>query len=319
MTIIREKDKTCPLCGSAKVERKLKTLDYSISQEPFDLLQCKQCSFIFTGNVPLENETGPYYQSETYISHSNSKEGLVNRLYHLGRTWMLKRKSKMISGLIKLPGKLLDIGTGTGYFLHFMQKEGYEVSGVEKSQHAREFAKEQFKLEVESPEVFLKGTTKECYDIITLWHVLEHLYNPDNYLARIRSVLKKPGFLVVALPNCNSYDADFYKEYWAGYDVPRHLWHFTPDTVLQLAEKNGFHLTGMKRLPLDSFYISLLSEKYKKGKTAWVSGILKGKISFLKSLQDVKRSSSVIYILQKDNLSLQNQELLNESLKNSEK
>ena len=207
----------------------------------------------------------------------------------------------MISGLIKPPGKLLDIGTGTGYFLHFMQKEGYKVSGVEKSHNAREFAKEQFNLEIESPKVFLNGTATGLYDIITLWHVLEHLYNPGKYLARIRSVLNKSGFLVLALPNSNSYDAGFYKEYWAGYDVPRHLWHFTPDTFSQLAKKNGFHLVRMKRLPLDSFYISLLSEQYKKGRTAWFPGILRGKISFLKGLHDVKRSSSVIYILQKAN------------------
>lgn len=299
MKSIRKNDKICPLCGSEKIELKLKTLDYSITGKPFELLQCKQCAFVFTGKAPLENEAGPYYQGEAYISHSNNREGLVNRMYHLGRTWMLKRKHKMILGLNKTPGKLLDIGTGTGYFPHFMQRKGYEVSGVEKSQHAREFAKEQFNLKIESPKIFLEGTAREFYDIITLWHVLEHLYDPDKYLTRIRSILKNSGFLVIALPNHNSYDADFYKGFWAGYDVPRHLWHFTPDTFLQLAEKNGFHLVRMKRLPLDSFYISILSEKYKKGSAPWFSGILRGKISLLKSLQNIKRSSSVIYILQK--------------------
>jgi len=290
----------CPLCGSKDISLSVSTEDYSISKESFEIFDCSSCSFRFTQHIPSPEKIGPYYQSDVYISHSDTKEGVVNKLYHSAREWMLNRKRNLVQSLTK--GKrLLDVGSGTGYFLDHMQRHGYEVQGVEIDGDARKATKKKFGIKVEEPSTFLNGQLPDRVDVITLWHVLEHLHDMDGYMKSIRQQLADDGVVLIAVPNHASYDATYYKKHWAAYDVPRHLWHFTPETVKRLAEKSGFQVIAQKRLPLDPFYNALLSEQYKGNKLALLSGSVIGGIALLKSYLDAGKSTSPIYILKKNN------------------
>ncbi len=286
----------CPLCNSGNIAGLLKAKDHLLTNEEFDIWKCGACGFTFTQGIPGPEEIGRYYQSQDYVSHSDSRKGLMNKLYHLGRSYMLKKKLGMVKQASE-GKKLLDIGTGTGYFPGFMKKHGYKVTGVEIDPKAREFAKGEFGISVFSPEDFLNGKIPGRFDVITLWHVLEHLDNFDLYIERMLQQLEPGGSLVIALPNCTALDARFYKEYWAGYDVPRHLWHFTPFTLNILAEKHGLKVKRMKSLPLDPFYNSMLSEKYKGNRVFMIFGTAIGKLAYLESLFNLKKSSSLVYFL----------------------
>jgi 2-polyprenyl-3-methyl-5-hydroxy-6-metoxy-1,4-benzoquinol methylase len=288
----------CPLCSSEKIKKNRTVRDFSITGETFEIYSCAECSFLFTQNHPAEAEIGPYYQSEDYISHSDTSRGLINSLYHWVRKIMLNRKYRLIKKEIK-GSRLLDIGCGTGYFPHFMKLKGYDVNGVEKEKDARDFAKNNFNISVTSPENFLNHENSEQYDIITLWHVLEHIENWNEYLNVIHEKLDEKGILVIALPNHWSYDAKFYKKYWAGYDVPRHLWHFNPETLQLLMKQHNFKVRKLKKLPFDSFYNALLSEKYRKNSFALLSGFFVGFLAFVNSLFNTRKASSIIYICEK--------------------
>ncbi len=290
--------KSCLVCNSQEFQDYFITDDFFVSGKTFPVLKCHKCGFVFTQDIPAADEIGPYYKSEDYISHSNTQKGLVNKIYHSIRNIMLERKYRLINGLIK--GKdLLDIGCGTGYFPHFMQHKGYSVSGMEMDSDARKFALENFGLSVYSPENLLTKTLEKKYDVITLWHVLEHLHEADKYMEWIISALKDDGVLILALPNCDSFDAGFFKGHWAAYDVPRHLWHFTPESLENYITKCGFKLEKIKRLPFDAYYNSLLSSKYKGSKPALLVGFVIGFISNVISFFNKNKASSVIYILRK--------------------
>ncbi len=289
---------TCPLCNSKKIGLTLATEDYSISRDPFEIYVCPDCDFHFTQNAPAPDAIAPYYKSDVYISHSDTKEGLVNRLYHAARDLMLKKKRKLVQNLTT--GKrLLDIGSGTGYFLNHMQENGFKVVGVEIDSDARAATLKNFKIKVNPPETLLEQKLTEKVDVITLWHVLEHLHDMDGYMQSMYRQLNDNGVVLIAVPNHKSYDAQHYGKHWAAYDVPRHLWHFSPATVARLADKNGFKVIAQKRLPLDPFYNSLLSEKYQASKLSLIFGGVIGLVSLLVSYMNPSRSTSPIYILKK--------------------
>lgn len=289
----------CPLCQSEKINSSISLSDYSISKQDFEIWQCTNCSFLFTQNIPSEESAGSYYASDDYISHSDTQKGMVNRLYHLARKIMLNKKYRLIKKINS--GKtILDIGCGTGYFLNYMKSKKYSTLGIEVNENARAFGQQNFELNILSPNLLLNDKMNDRFKIITLWHVLEHLYNPDIYIQKIKNMLENDGVLILALPNPDSFDASYYKEYWAGYDVPRHLWHFTPKTIDQFVSRY-FNVTKLKRLPFDAFYNSILSEKYQNNKMGFIRGIIIGLISYTLSLFDVKKSSSVIYVLKKNN------------------
>ncbi|QQS52538.1 MAG: class I SAM-dependent methyltransferase [Bacteroidota bacterium] len=295
---MKQTHQNCLVCKSNSITPFINCKDYFVSGETFELYHCKDCGFIFTQHIPTASEIGPYYQSETYISHSNSRQGITNKLYHTVRNIMLHRKYRLIKKYTD--GKeLLDIGCGTGHFANYMHKMGYHSKGLEPDANARKFAREQFHLPVEEPEKVLAEDHTDQYNVITLWHVLEHLHDPARYLAWIHCALKNEGVLVIALPNCSSLDAQFFKAYWAAYDVPRHIWHFTPKTFTAFALKSGFSVQQIKRLPFDAYYNSLLSLRYKKSRLALPLGFLIGFVSNLKSLICPKTASSVIYVLRK--------------------
>lgn len=289
--------KKCPLCDSENIELVLETKDFSVSQESFEVFECKNCDFGFTQNQPIQDEIGKYYQFEDYISHTDTNKGLVNKLYHFARNFMLNKKYRLIKRY-KKPGSLLDIGSGTGYFLNYMKNKSWEVKGVEQEESARFYSEEKFGLKV-FPAEKIYFLSEHQFDLITMWHVLEHVHDLNGYMNIIQNNLKDDGCLILALPNKNSFDAKFYKKYWAAYDVPRHIWHFSPKSVKQTAEKYGMKVHKIKAMPLDGIYVSLLSEKHKKNKLALVSGFILGGLFWFLAVLFKKRSSSIIYVLKK--------------------
>ncbi len=289
----------CPVCGNNNFKSFITCTDFFVSGEQFEIRECTGCGFKFTFNAEDEENIGKYYQSEEYISHSNTSKGLVNAVYHRVRNYMLGRKRRLVEKTTGLKtGRLLDVGTGTGFFLNEMKKHGWKVSGTEKNGDARAFVQNEFGLEIEEPKQLFQFE-KESFDAITLWHVLEHIHQLNENMETFARLLKPGGKLIIALPNHTSYDARHYKQYWAAWDVPRHLWHFAPEQMNLLGKRHGFLLKSLHTMPFDSFYVSLLSEKYKKSKLALFKGLLHGKISWLKSLVDKKRCSSVIYVFGK--------------------
>lgn len=291
--------KICPVCKGNVFSDFLQCRDFFVSGEEFKIKECSGCGLRITFQAPAEDSIGPYYQSENYISHSNTSHGLVNRVYHFARNFMLGLKRKTVvrvSG--KTTGKLLDIGAGTGFFVNHMKQHGWDVEGTEKSDGARNFAKTEFGIDLK-PTEDLCQLGEAAYDVVTLWHVLEHIHDPGKNIRAIKKILKHDGKVFIALPNHTSYDALHYRDFWAAWDVPRHLWHFAPMQAKGIFERNGFRLVNKYRMPLDSFYISILSEKYKKSSLGLLKGIFHGKISWIAGLLNKDRGSSVIYVFKK--------------------
>jgi 2-polyprenyl-3-methyl-5-hydroxy-6-metoxy-1,4-benzoquinol methylase len=287
--------KNCPVCSSENIQPFFEGKDYSHTGESFDVVKCAGCDFTFTQNIPDLENIGPYYESEKYVSHSDTQKGLFFKVYHTVRSYMLGQKRKMVTNAAP-KGKLLDIGCGTGYFLNEMNNHGWDCQGIEQDEKARKYGAEKFNLTVNKP-AHLNSLPDSSYNSITMWHVLEHVHDLNGYLTKIKAALKPNGSLVVAVPNYDSHDAKRYGKHWAAWDLPIHLWHFTPATMSKLMEKHQLKIVKHHRLPFDSFYVSLLSEKYKGGNA--IMGFITGKISFLKSLLNVKKCSSVVYIIKK--------------------
>lgn len=289
----------CPLCGGTHLKRVMTCTDFYASGEQFDVLSCEDCGFTFTQGVPVEAEIGRYYETPDYISHSDTKKGAMNALYHQVRKYMLGKKARLIvKESHRKSGRLLDIGTGTGYFAATMAQRGWKVEAIEKNEQARLFAKEHFGLEVKS-EAALQEFQAGSFDVITLWHVMEHLEHLDRTWERLYELLSDRGILIVAVPNCSSYDAEKYGEYWAAYDVPRHLWHFTPVTIQQFASKHGFIMAARHPMPFDAFYVSILSEKHRKSSLPFIQGMCTGAMAWFSALGRKERSSSMIYVFRK--------------------
>ncbi|MFZ1748695.1 MAG: class I SAM-dependent methyltransferase [Saprospiraceae bacterium] len=295
---MRENITKCEVCQSDNIRIAQTVTDHSISKEKFNIAECQDCGFTFTQNPPLEAECGIYYQSEDYISHSNTNKGIIFRVYHMVRKIMLGQKSRLLKKYKATP-RLLDIGSGTGYFLKYMSDHGYEVEGIEVDDGARAYSQENFKLKVNPPDILKNGGIKQQFGYITLWHVLEHLYGPNEYWQIFHQLLEASGYLLVAVPNHLSSDAKHYGEYWAAYDVPRHLWHFNPHTLSLMAENNGFEVIDKKMMPFDPFYNSMLSEKYMKNTAGLFRGGWTGLISLIQGAINVNKASSIIYVLKK--------------------
>ena len=287
----------CPVCGSADIKNCLSAKDYTVSGETFAIVQCNSCTLRFTQDVPDAVAILPYYRSEEYISHTNTSKGLINRMYQYVRRRTMRRKRKLVTQATGLKsGTVLDLGSGTGTFVQAMKLAGWEVKGLEPDEQARELAKKVYGLELSGTEEFLK-LTAGSFDAITLWHVLEHVHDLSAYMQQLQKLLKENGKLIIAVPNYTSKDAAIYKEYWAAYDVPRHLYHFSPSSLELLIKKNGMRLLQLKPMWYDSFYISLLSSKYKNGKANLLGAFWNGLRSNIKAMSDVRRCSSVIYII----------------------
>lgn len=289
----------CPVCNAATITNVLQVKDYTVSGESFVIAACSSCSFRFTQDVPDADSIAPYYKSEDYISHTNTATGLINRLYHFVRNRTIVQKRKLIEKITgKKTGKLLDIGSGIGVFLSEMKKNGWEATGLEPDEDARSVAKKVYNIELVGTNHLFQLPT-EHYDAITMWHVLEHVHELTEYVRQVKSVLHPKGKLFIAVPNYTSLDATIYKEHWAAYDVPRHLYHFSPGAMKRLMEKHGLKILQYKPMWYDSFYVSLLSSKYKNGKTNWLAAFWNGFRSNLAAIGDKKKCSSIIYVIGK--------------------
>jgi 2-polyprenyl-3-methyl-5-hydroxy-6-metoxy-1,4-benzoquinol methylase len=285
----------CPSCGSAAIRFKFDCTDNSVSKERFPVWECDSCTLRFTQNFPEENEIGRYYNAEAYISHTDSQKGLINRVYHVVRDYTMKRKLKLVERVApKSKGKLMDIGAGTGMFLKTMKDAGWEVKGLEPDASAREKARALHSIDLhDASELFV---LREKFDVITMWHVLEHVHRLHEYLNEIKSSLHKDGRLIIAVPNYTSADASHYGQDWAAYDVPRHLYHFSPASMEKLLLKHGMKILTFKPMWFDSFYVAMLTEKYKRGPFGMLRAIWTGLGSNLRTIGDPKHCSSVIYI-----------------------
>jgi len=289
----------CPLCSSLSSVHFLSVKDHTVSGEFFELVKCSNCSFVYTAQPPSKLEIGHYYQSTSYISHTDNKKGIFDNVYQLIRALTLKGKRKLIEHVVQVKrAKILDYGCGTGAFLKEMRNSGWDIAGIEPDPGAREKASLLTGIEINDTD-FLELFQPESIDAITLWHVLEHVHDLEHVLMTFQKILVSKGVLLIAVPNRMSFDAKYYSAYWAAYDVPRHLYHFTPDTIDELLTKYGFTKSCIKPMWFDSFYVSLLSEKYKKGKMNLFSAFAVGLISNLKALFNPGTCSSQIYIYRK--------------------
>jgi len=290
----------CPVCNSTNIHPALNVKDHTVSGEMFEIWECNDCKLRFTQDIPDESAIGRYYQSEDYISHTETSKGLINRLYLSVRTRTLKKKRKLVSEITGLKeGKVLDLGSGTGAFVNEMVKNGWEAIGLEPSDEARKVARQAYHLKLKTNDQ-LFSLPANSFDAITLWHVLEHVHQLHQTMQQLRNLLKENGRLIIAVPNYTSLDAKIYKENWAAYDPPRHLYHFSPGSMKIFAEKNGMNILQYKPMWFDSFYISLLSSKYKTGKTHWIAAAWNGLRSNLEAVGNKKKCSSIIYVIAKD-------------------
>lgn len=287
--------KNCPACGSSKFNKVLTASDYLVSNESFEIMECNDCSLRFTSPIPDENEIGKYYKSDKYISHAKRITSIFDIVYKIVRIFTLSSKRNIVKRISqKQSGTLLDIGCGTGDFLKIMKQSGWNINGVEVNAGARKLAQTNTGSIILDQTEFFESEQK--YDVITLWHSLEHLNTLTRFLEKISVSLNANGVVMIAVPNYKSFDAEYYKQDWAAYDVPRHLYHFSFESMVKLMEKLGFGLIEYKQLPFDPFYVSLLSELSVRKKHNIIKALWIGWRSYWQGWKDVEKGSSILYI-----------------------
>lgn len=290
---------SCPVCSSNNIQEQLSAKDYTVSQKQFAIWHCSACTVRFTQDVPSQDAIGAYYASENYISHSDTKKGIINNLYHLVRKRTLNGKRRLIGKETGLQtGSILDIGCGTGAFLNTMKEAGWNITGLEPDSVARNKAAELYQIQPQEPGKLFE-LPAASFNAISMWHVLEHVHELHAYIKQIASLLSANGKAFIAVPNYTSKDAEIYASYWAAYDVPRHLYHFSPASMENLLAQHGLKLLQVKPMWFDSFYVSMLSEQYRNGKGNIVKAVFNGFLSNLKAWANTRKCSSVIYVIGK--------------------
>ena len=281
----------CPWCHTPSNKTYLKVKDSFLSHEDFEILECEACGLLFTVPRPDATHIRKYYQSEDYFSHQQNKKGFIPRLYELVKKPNLKHKVNLALDN-RTSGRVLDIGCGVGDFLSAVKHLGFEVVGIEPSVQARSIAKERIGVEPLDPSA-LSTLPTSSFDVITMWHVLEHVDDLQAEISELSRLLKPNGTLLLALPNFKSFDAQYYKQYWAAWDVPRHLNHFCPDSIRCVFSNTSFKLIDIQKLTWDAYYISFLSEKYLSHTLPLVRGFFIGMRSNLKASHTGMYSSLV--------------------------
>ena len=269
--------------------------DYSVSKETFDLYHDETLDMLITFPQPSLDNLGKYYESEDYISHTDNKRSLFEKLYHFIKNIALKNKLNLINSHQPNKGRILDIGAGTGDFLSVAKKDGWQTIGVEPSTKAKSIA-------INKGVSFVELTTEldnYSFDVISMWHVLEHVPDLDKQIKELKRLLKPTGTLIIAVPNFKSFDAKYYGKFWAAFDVPIHFWHFSKTAIKLLFEKEKMKLEKVLPMKFDSFYVSLLSEKYKSGKMNFIKAFYVGLLSNWKARSSFEYSSH-IYIIRND-------------------
>ena len=266
--------------------------DHSVSGEEFQLLLDEELQLLKTHPQPATEKLGRYYESDDYISHTDGKRSLFEKLYHTVKQKALRDKIKLIEGFQPAKGKILDIGAGTGDFLVMAKSSGWDVVGLEPNPKAKAIA------EVKGVTFLneLSQMPDHSTDVITMWHVLEHVPDVEAQIAELKRIVKPDGTIIIAVPNFKSYDAQHYGKFWAAYDVPRHLWHFSKIAIKKLFSKQEMELVKILPMKFDSFYVSLLSEKYKTGKMNFLKGFFIGLRSNMKAARNFEYSSHIYVI-----------------------
>ncbi|MBC8320892.1 MAG: class I SAM-dependent methyltransferase [Bacteroidetes bacterium] len=285
----------CPLCAGDNFIHFLNTKDFFFTQEDFSLYKCADCNFVFTNPVPTS--ISKYYETPDYLSHNTNGKGALAWLYYLLREINIKRKYQLVTKYCK-QGNILDIGCGTGELLNFFKKNNWLALGVEPNLTAREFAANKYLIDVfeeNKLDEFDHGTL----DVISMWHVLEHVPDLHRRLSKVSKLLKDDGTIFIAVPNIDSPDSKKYKKYWSALDVPRHLYHFTPATFEHLISKHQLKLVHAEPMKFDSYYVSMLSEKYLKNRLYFLSASYYGYLSNLKAKRN-NNYSSMIFVVKKD-------------------
>ena len=290
----------------------LKCLDYTVSEKEFSILIDENSELLITSPRPKDESLGAYYKSENYISHTDSQQSFFDKIYQVVKRYSIAKKVKLVDGFIdsnQANKTVLDIGCGTGDFLLACQKSDYNIFGIEPNEKAKLFAENKlYKAEFQSSLKNNSSTKnifssieeldpKQQFDCITLWHVLEHVPNLTEYISSLKKFLKPKGTLIIAVPNYKSFDAKYYGKFWAAFDLPRHLWHFSKKSISLLFEKENMKVTKTIPMKFDSFYVSLLSEKYRTKKSNPLKAFFIGLKSNIKAKR-TKEYSSLIYIIQ---------------------
>ena len=289
----------CPVCDAAAIDDVMQVKDYTVSGELFTIVECRSCSLRFTKDAPDAPAIASYYKTENYISHTDTSKGVINRLYHLVRKTTLAQKKRLVEKVTGMKaGSILDVGSGSGAFPNEMKRSGWKTTGLEPDADARKLAGDLYSLEL-ADSGSLYQLPADHFDAVTLWHVLEHVHDLDVYMQQLKKVLKKEGRIFIAVPNYKSIDAAIYKENWAAYDVPRHLYHFSPFSMQVLMKKHGLEIKQHRPMWFDSFYISLLSSQYKHGKPRWLAAAWNSLRSNLAAFGNSKKCSSIIYVIAK--------------------
>lgn len=274
----------------------LNCVDHTVSRETFSIFIDEKAELLVTTPRPQNADLGKYYESDDYISHSNSNTSLFNKAYLIVRNYAIKKKIKLLKSFHSAGNELLDIGTGTGDFLEASKKKGWAIHGVEPNNKANKIAEGKTGIKINDD---INQILNKKFDLITMWHVLEHVPELNFYISNLKKLLKADGALIIAVPNHKSYDAKYYKENWAAYDVPRHLWHFSQKAMKSLFEQKGMKVINILPMKFDAFYVSLLSEKYKTGRSNFLKAIYIGLRSNYKA-KLTGEFSSLIYIIKID-------------------
>lgn len=270
--------------------------DHSVSNEEFQLVFDEVLEMYKTEPQPSLDTLASYYESEDYISHTDAKRNLFEKMYHWVRSYMLSKKMSLVTNHTKShENKILDIGCGTGDFLAMAKKYKWDITGIEPDEHARRIASEKTGITIRSNEWFSE-IVDESFDAITMWHVLEHVPNLEAQIQTLKRIVKPNGSIFIAVPNFKSHDADYYKEFWAAYDVPRHLWHFSQKSITSLFAKHNMKVVKILPMKFDAYYVSLLSEKHKTGKMNPIKGFYRGFVSNFKAMSS-SEYSSLIYVI----------------------
>ena len=286
----------CPWCGSEKAQINLWLKDEFLTKEDFHICECLNCGLLYTMPRPDKEKIGAYYKSEAYYSHQENKKGFIPKVYERVKSINLKHKYRLATNGMQ-PGKLLDIGCGVGDFLHTAEMHGWECIGVEPSEDAKAIAQKRMKGKIIASEE-LEGFPDGAFDVITMWHVLEHVDDLKWQVAQLQRLVKPSGRVVIAVPNYKSYDGQYYKEHWAAYDVPRHLNHFNRITLSKIFKTSGLELVMMDKLKWDAYYISYLSEQYRHHSLPLVHGLYRGFISNCKARRSGEWSS-LVYVFER--------------------
>ncbi len=290
-----EKLDKCPVCNESRFVNFFICKDYVVSGESFALSLCENCKLIFTNPRPVKDLIGNYYKSEDYIPHSKKLSNL-NIVYKVIRRMNNRYKLNAINRFADR-GSLLDVGCGTGNFLEYCKNSGWKISGVEPVEPVNQNASRI--LDIPISRDIMEVPEESPFDVITFWHVLEHIYNIGEVIEKTKKLLTKTGKIIIALPNNQSYDANHYHEFWAAFDVPRHLYHFNINSFTWFIKDHGLKLEGIIPMYFDAYYISLLSEKYKSGGNQWIKSLVNGYKSNSYAKKNDNNYSSLIYILKK--------------------